>query len=370
MGRVEYDWVDSSRQEIFVSNPRTRREIVVTIFYPAHTEAGDRPAPFAQDKTLTAFAKANGVPTSILKKLLRQHAYLEAPLATGGNAFPVLLFSPGWGTDPLFYIPTLVDLASHGFVVAALWHPYSCDFTVFADGRVALANKAGSDPDHYPDEADQQTAIRERVGSVWMADAQFALDQLTQLNQINSRFRGRLDLAHVGMFGHSFGGTISLALGASDPRFAAVADVDGGLAFDKPDGRGLAKPVLLMRSDDPPITDTELAQAHLTRQQYKQVLAYQNAQFHTYFEHSHPAYLFQLKGSAHSTYMASAALVSPSLPEALPPDVIGTIDGRRATLVYDTYLEAFFSAYLMRAREPLLAGASLAYPEVTFEARQ
>lgn len=369
VGRVEYDWVDLSRQEIFVNDPHVRREIVVTVYYPAHPAAGARPAPLAQKKTLDAFATANGIPTSIIKKLLRPHADLAAPLATDGKRYPLLLFSPGWGTDPLFYVPTLEDIASHGFVVAAVWHPYSCDVTVFADGRVALANKAGSDPDHYPDEATQQTAIRERVGGVWMADAQFALDRFAQLNQTDPRFQRRLDLAHVGMFGHSFGGTISLALGASDPRFAAVADVDGGLAFDKPDGRGLSKPVLLMRSDDPPITDAELAQAGITRQQYAQVLANASAQFAIYFKHSHPAYLFRLKGSGHLTYASTAAVVARSLPEALPAEVIGTIDGRHAALVYDTYLEAFFSAYLMHTREPLLAGVSAAYPEVTFEAQ-
>lgn len=188
VGRVEYDWVDPSRQEIFVNDPHARREIVVTIFYPAHPSAEARPAPFAQNKTLDAFAKANGIPTSVVRKLLRPHAYLEAPVAANERDYLVLLSSPGWGTDPLFYVPTLEDIASHGFVVAAIWHPYSCDFTVFADGRIVLANKAGSDPDHYPDEISKQDEIRERAGGVWMADAQFALGQLTHLNQADARF--------------------------------------------------------------------------------------------------------------------------------------------------------------------------------------
>jgi dienelactone hydrolase len=371
VGKVDYDLVDQSRREIFINNPQAKREILVTVYYPANPTPGTQPSPFLQGKTLATFAQVYHVPANFINSALHSNAYANAPLAGFPERFPVVLFSPGWGTTPLLYAPTLEDLASHGYIVAALWHTYSCNFTVFPDGRVVYANKAGSDPDHYPDEQNQQVQIRERVGGVWSADAQFVINEFTQFNQDNPLFSGHLDLAHIGMFGHSFGGTVSLETGKGDNRLKAVIDVDGGLGFKEPVTHpGLQKPTMLMFADDPKVTDEELKKEGLTRQQYEKALAQYHAYQQDYYERSNPAYLLRLKNSAHMTYASTMALIAPLDPDQITSTDVGTINGAHAVHIYDSYLIAFFNQHLKHIPAPILCNHAPHDPDVKFESHQ
>jgi len=119
---------------------------------------------------------------AIAAHLIHAHAYEHVPLAQG--SFPVALFSPGIGTPPVEYTSTVEDVDSHGYIVVMLYHTYSVPFTVFADGRVALLNEAGIRSENEPaGTSDAQTnQDRNAIGSVWVADARFTLDQLTKLN--------------------------------------------------------------------------------------------------------------------------------------------------------------------------------------------
>ncbi len=371
VGKVDYDLVDQSRREIFTNDPQAKREILVNVYYPADPALGTQPSPFMEGKTLDTFAQLYHLPTNFINNALHSNAYIKAPLARFPGRYPVVLFSPGWGTDPLFYAPTLEDLASHGYVVAALWHTYSCDFTAFPDGRVSFANKAGSDPDHYPDEQNQQLQIRERVGGVWIDDAQFVMNQFAQFNQSDARFAGHLDLSRIGMFGHSFGGTVSLEAGKVDNRIKAVINVDGGLAFAEPAAHpGLQKPTMLMFSDDPKVTDEELKQEGITRQQYEEALAQYHAQQQRYYKLSDPAYLLRLKNSAHLTYAAAMALVAPLVPDQITAIDVGTIKGTRAVHIYDGYLIAFFNQHIKSIPEPILWKGAPHPSGISFESHQ
>jgi predicted dienelactone hydrolase len=49
---------------------------------------------------------------------------------------PVLVFLPGWGAPREDYSGLCADLASRGYVVAALSHPYESAVSVLADGRM------------------------------------------------------------------------------------------------------------------------------------------------------------------------------------------------------------------------------------------
>ena len=180
---------------------------------------------------------------------------------------------------------------------------------------------------------------------------------------------GHLDLGHIGIFGHSFGGTVALAAGASDPRLTAVIDVDGSLAIGRTNTRYLDRPTLLMRSDDPHPTEEDLKDEHMTRQDFQVGLANLNQLYVTFYEHSRPAYLFTLKGSAHLTYASEYALVAPAVPILLTQQLIGDIAGRHAVQVYDTYITAFFDKHLKGISTRLLEGGPAQdYPDVLLSA--
>jgi hypothetical protein len=48
VGRINYDLLDASRQEPFLNNPHAKREIMVTVYYPADPPANAQPAPYVE----------------------------------------------------------------------------------------------------------------------------------------------------------------------------------------------------------------------------------------------------------------------------------------------------------------------------------
>jgi pimeloyl-ACP methyl ester carboxylesterase len=176
------------------------------------------------------------------------------------------------GVKSACYSALFEELASHGYVVAAIQHTYETSAVVFPDGRlIRFAGnkwKAGGDG---PEEQKLQF-YRGRM-EVWASDAVFVLEQLAKLDQGTpaSALRGHLDLTRVGVFGHSFGGVAAARACQRDGRFKACINMDGGRAglVYQPDeaGNGPRQPFLYM-TRRPVMTDSELAIMGLTRGQY------------------------------------------------------------------------------------------------------
>ena len=61
---------------------------------------------------------------AIVSRSLRSHSIENAPPNAAGRPFPVLLFSHGFGESSLTYSAQLEDLASHGYVVFGIEHPF------------------------------------------------------------------------------------------------------------------------------------------------------------------------------------------------------------------------------------------------------
>lgn len=54
------------------------------------------------------------------------------------RAFPVILFSPGAGTPRLYYGALAQSLASSGYAVITIDHPYDADVVEFPDGTLVF----------------------------------------------------------------------------------------------------------------------------------------------------------------------------------------------------------------------------------------
>ena len=123
---------------------------------------------------------------------------VNAPLATGAMALPLLLFSHGscgMPTQSLFLTPLL---ASYGLIVAAPPHP----------GNQLQDLLTCNTP------AAQVDSFLNRV-----ADVTFVLNSLLQLNDDSgSFFYHAIDATRIGMSGHSFGGQTTLRVCAADDR--------------------------------------------------------------------------------------------------------------------------------------------------------
>jgi len=225
------------------------RALMLQLWYPAREGSGAGPAPYLPDPRLGEamieqgyFEQAPGWIRSW--STLATHARLDADLVEG-EPLPVLLLSHGLGVSRMHYTCLALELASHGYAVAALDHPRG-GLVVLEDGT-----RLSTEDDPELEEHWEERALE------WVDDMRFALDELGR------RFPGRLALGHVGVLGHSMGGAAALAAGGRDGRVAACADLDGApLALTEREG--LRCPALFVKSE-PVYSDAELAAKGRTR---------------------------------------------------------------------------------------------------------
>lgn len=147
VGRIDYHWIDVSRPEPQSAQNSARRELMVHVWYPAVPSKGVGPrAPYFGDFTsvkkvvsreaLEALFRPAPYSMIELAGLPETHAVESAEMPKVTAKYPVLVFSHGLGNPSSLYTAALEDLASHGYVVAAIDHTYDSAFTIFPGGRV------------------------------------------------------------------------------------------------------------------------------------------------------------------------------------------------------------------------------------------
>lgn len=239
VGSEIFRWVDEQRAE--PSAPADRRNVVVQAWYPSNGSSGRRYLYLDGDGELPG--SVAGVSGWLMRGygLIDSHASADVAVADDRARWPVVLFSPGYGAPRAFYTALVTDLASRGFVVLAVDHPYDSAITTLSDGRIVTTA-----PDTSADDAEAARAMGDRQRTR-AADLSFVIDQLARPDLLGP-LAGRLDTDHIAAVGHSLGGASALAALADDPRIDAAVDIDGTPYADLPD-RALTRPVLLLESD-------------------------------------------------------------------------------------------------------------------------
>lgn len=167
---------------------------------------------------------------------VRTHAIEGAAFHPSLRRAPVLIFSHGGGEAREVYSAQLEDLASHGYIVAALSHTHEAVLTVTRDGRhVTLARRRWPRPTVTTIEGlpPGEEASPDRL-RWWANDVRFVIDRLTAINgdaAAGFAFAGRLDLTRLGAFGHSAGGQAAAHACQAEPRLRACLNQDGLSAF-------------------------------------------------------------------------------------------------------------------------------------------
>jgi pimeloyl-ACP methyl ester carboxylesterase len=180
--------------------------------------------------------------------------------------------------------------------------------------------------------------------------------------------RGHLDLARVGAFGHSLGGTTALAVAARDPRVRAALNVDGD-----PMGAVVAvrprQPLLFVSSEVPSLAEAPpgrdsawyaLTAAGLARSERRRTGEW--AQIASGAAHARRV---RLVGARHLDF--TDAVLSAPLVEGAERrwSRWGPIDGARALRVTADLTRAFFDHTLHgRPASELLTDPARRYPEL------
>lgn len=345
VGRVAYDWVDNTREEVFAPQKGTKRELFVWIWYPAVVQPASQPAPYLPPQWAQAREQDRGALGTLLTQSytsIRPHAVENAPLAAQSARYPVLIFEPGMGDVPTDYTTLIEDLVSHGYVVVGITPTYSASVVVFPDGRKIYATSELSAPPSDPVAQEKQN---EQFLTIWSQDVIFVMNQLERVNSDpQSPFAGRLDLERMGVFGHSFGGATAAEVCRIDIHCKAGLNLDGS-PYGEVIQAGLNKPFLQIYHDgaDPQsVHDMRTIAQHTPRGE---------------------GYLLTIKGTAHMNFADYALMFSPLRLLGL----LGPIDGSRGLEITRAYVRAFFDTYLNHSASPLLQGPSSSYPEVQFE---
>ena len=232
VGTTVIEWTDPERPEKWTSDPDDGRELQAQIWYPAQASPDKvERAPYLGRSEAEVNAVAEGfgdflgIPRFVLdgQAKARTNSVPDAPVASGKEQFPVVLFSPGGGMGRTTNTAWAEELASKGYVVAALDHPYVSAAVRFADGRTVrwAEQKFSSDA-----EARQ---LSEKLAAVKARDLSSALTHLGRLDsgRVKSVLAGRLDTDRAAAVGMSAGVGGAFQAARTDERFSAVIALDG-----------------------------------------------------------------------------------------------------------------------------------------------
>lgn len=370
VGTQTLHFIDMNREEIFGDTQGSRRELMVQLWYPAQNANG-KTAPFMPEgsKMLREdpLSKEIGIPGVFMNGLesIPSHSYEGAEVLNSGSPFPLVLLNHGYGSSKVYHTSQAENLASHGYIVASIDHTYSTYATVFPDGSTTTmkTDKVLIEEAEY----------RDKVGKVWTEDISFILDQLELVNsgRISSSLQDKLDLRHVGVFGHSFGGAASYDA-LHDSRVVAGIDMDGSLyGYDK---AGAAKPFMYMFSEDAfqvfdkvrqgyIYTDEELNALGVTREQIEEETTEAKHQVkHLRMAARRGGPIVYIENTRHYNF-ADLQFVTPLYRFV---GLTGDIDPARSASIVNAYTLEFFDKYLKNKDGRLLDGPSGDYPEVKF----
>jgi Platelet-activating factor acetylhydrolase, isoform II len=133
-GRMSFHWKDAAREELETKASDDKRELMVHLFYPADAKAEGNRAAYAPDADAMRGPWNDAQVARITT--LRAFSREDAALPRGKARYPVIVFMPGGGMKALTYHTLLEDLASHGWVVAAIDPSYNARAVRFPDGRL------------------------------------------------------------------------------------------------------------------------------------------------------------------------------------------------------------------------------------------
>jgi dienelactone hydrolase len=254
------------------------------------------------------------------------------------------------------------ELASHGYIVVAMDHPYGTDATVFPDGRIVRSAIGGGED--YSSQAAFEDFIRKATDEtkIRARDARFVLDVLEKWNTADPQglLTGKIQMTSVGIFGHSLGGTVAVQACWLDPRFKAALDMDGMVAAESA-ADGAKKPVLFMMEEPDVAPDASLGGMS---EQKRRTVEFDRAQ-ENLMKGSlkrYGGFWMTVAGTTHKSF-SDSPLFSPlkSLTGA------GSTDPKQVFEIANAYTLAFFDRYLKQEDSALLKSGSKEFREVQLE---
>ncbi len=283
IGTTRWVVTDQSRDETFA--PGRKRDIEVVAWYPraGATGATGDTAPYIRDsmEEVLSFARLAKLGDAFNRLVsVSTHATLDAAPAATPARFPVILFQHGYTGLPSSHTALMEDLASHGWAVLNLIHPYEATGARLADdtivtftdeknamrpGIMDVLNEWGPEGGTMEkvvaaaDDQEKEKLMRgylaalkntNQVVTRWTLDAKFALGHLPATGP-PARLAGKLDLTRLGVAGHSMGGVAGANFCVEDRRCKAALNLDGIPQYGRMIDTPMPAPLLMVYSGRP-----------------------------------------------------------------------------------------------------------------------
>jgi dienelactone hydrolase len=146
--------------------------------------------------------------------------------------YPLIVFSHGAFGVRMSNASTFTELASNGYVVASIDHPYHAAGTIDTEGNLTIGSNAfmqeviDANSDVYTEK--EQFDLYTKWMDLRTGDMNFVIDTIFQnVRDSKDDVYGRIDTDRLGLIGHSLGGAASAQLGRERDDVDAVIDLDG-----------------------------------------------------------------------------------------------------------------------------------------------
>ena len=351
-------YLTSSRQQKLYAaeQPHETRKLVIQFWYPTPNKV-DKPAtPWAPD-FVAHLKKENFFYRFLGLDNILTSAQLQAPLALTDSPYPVILYSHGLGLGWRDDNTALCEeLASNGYIVVGISHPYASYVVRFPDRREILN---AIHTEHLPYKERQELATQEI--DIWLADSKEVIDYLETLNKKPSDniFFDALDLQKIGAMGASFGGATAAQLCRHDKRCKAGINMDGKLYGDQPTSPFHKPFMLLLASEslqDSKLSEKEILQRYQTQENYEESCKEHVQAFDELIDAiGKDAYKIIINGAGHGAFSDFALLKYHSFLTRYFVDLgTGKLDGRVSFEITKSSVCAFFDAYLKQTQDPVV----------------
>ncbi|KPM44917.1 hypothetical protein AK830_g1636 [Neonectria ditissima] len=245
------------------------------------------------------------------------------------HRYPLAVFSPGAGNSRLLHGLMARSLASQGYVVITVDHPYDATLVEFPDGTIIESAD-------IPEEG----APLVKLTKVRADDLSFVVSQLKSTSSQSSLLKGlpgKIDFDRIVVFGHSLGGASAAVAMLSDSRFRGGVNLDG--RFVEPAlSKGPKNPFLIVGRPDHRAEDA-------TWPKFWKNLRGPKAEL-------------EVAGTLHGSFTDLPAIIGAlGLPDEAKSQLaalIGTVDGKRLDKVLSKTLSSFFTYAFEGTPKPFL----------------
>ena len=379
IGVVDFELIDGAREETFAEGEP--RRIPVRAWFPAQSVSGE-PRLWATDReiehTIRDFSRLLPISEARIASLtdVPTHSFENAvPLDSG--PVPTVIFSHGGFASRQSNSALMEHLASHGYLVLSITHPYLSSATIHEDGDIVPFDQAvadgmlasAADPEYLAAFRSEDPGVRLEAFLrnaetfilaphflIWQEDFIHVIDRLeaADLPENARHLLPLIDLSRLGTFGMSFGASGSAAA-HKDARVKAAVNIDGGVFDADLVDVDVRMPVLVFHSDG------AIAMPGYTMKPHSEFVYEPLGSAGTRAD----VIRIETTGSSHighTDYSLTPASVREA-DEAFDA-TLGPIDGQRMSQIMNDFTLRFFDHYLSGEGPGLDPAFRADYPEV------